>query len=463
MKHIGRVLLPVLFFGPVEKPTIMKSLLLSCLAIFWLVCSAANAQPLQESEPTQIEMHGLTMGPIKYNVIVAHHPDSIAPEAIHEKVEAALSRVNNLMSTYIPDSDVSRFNTSESTDFVEVDPETAVVVQRALEISRQTGGAFDITIGPAVNLWKFGPDKERLVAHPSDDDIAAARKLVGFDNLEVRVSPPAIRKTLSGIKIDLSAIAKGYAADQVAKTLDEIGCQQFMVEVSGEVVTRGERTNGGKWRIGVERPNAAHSPEDLDSILNKQISAVAELQDQSLATSGDYRNFFEHDGKRYSHTIDPKTGRPVEHGLASACIISRDCMTADALATATMVLGVEKGREVLEGLGVEYCLIERNSDFGDDLTETISPNFPLGKSTRPKVGATAETGTSIWPLFLGAAVIFGLAILGMALGAIFANKPVQGSCGGLANTTDENGDTNCGICSKPTTDCVENAQNRGAV
>lgn len=405
--------------------------------VAFVILSLSATQAIAQ---TQLEVTGLTMGPIPYKVIIGHYPESVEPTELQQSVESALERVNQLMSTYIPDSDVSQFNASSSTDFIEVNSETATVVARALEISQQTGGAFDITVGPAVNLWKFGPDKNDF-AVPSDDAIAKVAELVGYQKVSVRLDPPAIKKEIPNLKIDLSAIAKGYAVDQVAKSLDDLGCEKFMVEVGGEVFTRGERTAGGKWRIAVERP----------SDRGRAIGSVAEISDQGMATSGDYRNFKKADGKRYSHTIDPTTCRPVKHNLASACIIADDCMTADAIATAIMVLGVKKGQEFCEQKGIEYALVERDSDFGNKLTEFQSGSFPLKKKAQPQAGSEQ----SILPIFIGAAVVFGLVILGMAVGSIFANKPVQGSCGGLANMTNEDGDEVCGICSKPTTDCIE--------
>ena len=388
------------------------------------------------------EITGTTMGPIQYKVVIAHHPDTVTPQQLQIRVQSTLDRVNQLMSNYIAESDVSRFNASDSTDFQDVDAETARVVARAIEISEQTDGAFDITVGPAVNLWNFGPNKKKFTL-PSDSAIDAVENLIGFEKLRVRLEPPAIRKSIADIEIDLSAIAKGYAVDQVVKTLDESGCLHFMVEVGGEVYARGQRSTGGSWRIGVERPTE----------IGREIGSVAEISNRALATSGDYRNFREHQGTRYSHTIDPTTCRPVTHGLATACVVADDCMTADALATAIMVLGVEKGRAVCDQAGAEYLIAQRDSDFGEILAEWVSTKFPL-KSTMNHPANTSDS-ESIWPAFIGAAIVFGIVVLGMAVGSIFGNKPVQGSCGGLANMTNEEGETSCGVCSKPVTDCVE--------
>ena len=423
-------------------------LLLACLVGNGIGSSAALAQT------SRLEITGFTMGPIRYTVVVAHHPDSITPKQLQQQVGSTLERVNQLMSTYLPDSDVSRFNASKSTEFVAVDRETVEVVSRAIQISQQTNDAFDITVGPAVNLWKFGPEKDSLESLPSDDALEQVAKVIGHQKLEVRADPPAIRKTEPGLKIDLSAIAKGYAVDRVAKALDESGCEQFMIEVGGEVFVRGQRAGGGPWQIGVEQPDTSDAANKVTVGSAREVYQVASISDKALATSGDYRNYFEFQGKRFSHTIDPKTCRPVEHGLATACVIADDCMTADALATAVMVLGPDEGQKVCREAGVEYLLITRDSDFGSELTELRSERFPIGQLDSPKPKSKSSSSQGILPTFIGAAVVIGLAILGMAVGSIFANKPVQGSCGGLSSATGEDGDS-CSICAKPTTDCVE--------
>lgn len=388
------------------------------------------------------EISGKTMGPIAYKVVIADHPDSVTPIELQERVAEVLENINQLMSTYQPESDVSRFNRSQSTEFQTVDPKTAAVVARAIEISKLTEGAFDITVGPAVNLWDFGP-KNLDFKIPTVSQTDAIKSSIGYQYLEVQLNPPAISKRVAAVNIDLSAIAKGYAVDQVATTMDDLGCKNFLVEVGGEVFASGERFSGGNWRIGVERPDDA----------GITLGNIAEISDEAMATSGDYRNFHELGGIRYSHTIDPKTCRPVKHTLASACIIFKDCMTADALATAMMVMGKNRGEQLCQELGAEYLLVERESDFGDELTEFKSKSFPLLDAPQPNNSPTILQ--QILPVFIGAVVIFGLVIISMSVGAIFAKKPITGSCGGLANQTNEDGETSCGICSKPTTDCVE--------
>ena len=417
-----------------------------CFALFCNVAEPLSAQT--KTDLPRLISTGTCMGPIPYSVIVVDVPNGVDQAKVDAEIAASLDHVNQLMSTYIKDSDVSRFNDSESTEFVAVNEETASVVARAIEISKLTEGAFDITVGPAVNLWKFGPNKDEFEV-PNADTIAKAKLLVGYKKLEVRLDPPAIRKTNPLLRIDLSAIAKGYAVDEVVRRLETLGCKNLMVEVGGEVRCSGQRHTGGPWRVGVEKPDE----------VRKVPALVAELTEKSMATSGDYRNYHRVGKKRYSHTIDPTTCQPVDHHMASACIIADDCMSADAMATAVMVLGLERGQKFLDTAGVEYHLVERDSAFGRNFTTASSENFPIGelklKRESEQASSSRQPSNSIVPVFIASASIFGLVILAMAIGAIFNNKPVQGSCGGLANVTNEEGESSCSICSKPTADCVE--------
>jgi thiamine biosynthesis lipoprotein len=401
----------------------------------------------EESQPDSFKISGKTMGPIVYNVVIAQPGASKDQKAIKATIQATLDRVDDLMSTYQPDSDVSRFNSAQSTDWQTVDAATANVVNRAIEISQQTGGAFDITVAPAVNAWQFGPNKSSNFKPPTTAELAKLRERVGFRFLEVRLDPPAIRKFNPAVSIDLSAIAKGYAVDQVAQALGDQGFSNYMVEVGGEVFARGERAQGGKWRIGIESPKK----------LVRTYEKIAELSGQAMATSGDYRIFRMLDGKRYSHIIDPTTCAPVEHSLATACVVAPDCLTADAFATAVSVLGVEKGAELCRQQSLELFTVERNNGLESDLIETASTGFPLldPADNSDRASEQKPPGQSIWPTFIGAMIVFSLAILGMAVGAIFGNKPVQGSCGGLSSMTNDDGEASCTVCARPTTDCVE--------
>ena len=241
-----------------------------------------------------------------------------------------------------PDSEISRFNQSRSQEWFSVSRDTATVVAASLDVSRQTDGAFDITIGPLVNIWDFGPE-ERSRGVPSDAEIAAARARVGYQHVEVRVDPPALRKKIPDVYLDLSGIAKGFAVDQVAQLLEQGGIPAYMIEIGGEVRTKGTKSDGQAWRIGIERPVAGE----------RSLQLVLRLGDGSVATSGDYRNFFEWEGQLYSHKIDPRTGRPVRNQVASVSVMDPSAMRADALATGLMVMQPEKAWRLAVELGLD--------------------------------------------------------------------------------------------------------------
>ncbi len=285
-------------------------------------CSGAGAP---------VEVAGPTMG-TRYSVKVVDLPAALGEAALRAGVERVLEAVNASLSTYRPDSELSRFNRSPDTGWVPASADLLRVVTEAQRVSRLTGGAFDVTVGPLVNLWGFGPGRgeDRV---PAEAEVAAARARVGYARLEVRDLPPAVRKAIPDLYVDLSAIAKGYGVDRVSEYLEAQGVARYLVEVGGEVRGRGSNARGTPWKVAVERPaegeRAAYAVVDVDGV--------------GVATSGDYRNYFEQDGRRYSHTIDPATGRPITHALASVTVVSDTCMTADALATGLNVLGPEAG------------------------------------------------------------------------------------------------------------------------
>jgi thiamine biosynthesis lipoprotein len=247
-------------------------------------------------------------------------------------IEDRLETVNRQMSTWRKDSEISRFNAYAGTDWFPISADTLTVLKEAHRISELSGGKFDITVMPLVNLWSFGPEN-RPQKVPSEEEIAAKRQSVGYTLLAFRTDGPAVRKSRSGVTVDLSAIAKGFGVDKLAEYLDSLGVPGYMVEIGGEVGCKGTKADGSPWRIGIQSPKQ----------LKQSAFRVVPLHDRAMATSGDYRNYFEQDGKRYSHTIDPHTGRPVTHKLVSATVVTETCMTADGLATAIMVLGPEAG------------------------------------------------------------------------------------------------------------------------
>lgn len=275
-------------------------------------------------------------------------------EDIRHLIEARLEDVNQKMSHYQEDSELSRFNQLSETTPFSVSPETYEVFRQAIELSTLTDGALDITVGPLVDAWGFGPQSrpERI---PTDEHIQALLQKTGYEKLELDSNALSLRKTEPQLRCDLSAIAKGYGVDRVADALAEEGLQSFMVEVGGEVRTHGVNDEGQPWRIGVERPVTT----------GRVIEKVISLSGWAMATSGDYRNYYEVDGVRYSHMIDPRTGRPITHNLASVSVIDRTCARADGLATALLVLGPEEGYPlaVEEDLAVLFLVHEGGGEF----------------------------------------------------------------------------------------------------
>lgn len=301
-----------------------------CLGL--LVC--LNGCSSGQQTNAHFDLTGHTMG-TTYSVKVVDPPTGIEPQKLQAEIDAVLVQVNEEMSTYLEDSDLSQFNRHPGTDWFPVSPGVVTVVERALKISRVTDGAFDVTVGPLVNLWNFGPER-RAEKLPTAEEIETAQALVGSDRVDVRTDPPALRKTKPGVYVDLSAIAKGYGVDLVADLLQAREIKNYLVEIGGEVRVEGRNATGERWRVGIESPQ-----EDT-----RQLYKAVELVDLSMATSGNYRNFFDADGKRYSHTIDPRTGQPVTHKLVSVSVITEACVDADGWATAFTVLGPEKAQQV---------------------------------------------------------------------------------------------------------------------
>jgi len=293
-----------------------------------------------------------------YSVQLAALPAGLDSPRLRANIEAELDRVNAWMSTYRRDSEISRFNRHESADWFPVSAETVHVVETARRVSVMTDGAFDVTVGPLVNLWSFGPET-REPRVPPEAEIARRRARVGYRRIEIRDEPPALRKTRPDLTLDLSAIAKGFGVDQVAEALEKSGVSDYLVEIGGEVRARGVKSDGTAWRIGVEKPLPGR----------RELERVLEIRDRAVATSGDYRNFFEVDGKRYGHTIDPRTGRPVEHELGAVTVVEQTCMRADALATALMVLGPEKGHDLAVARGWA-ALFQVRGQRGIEIRET---------------------------------------------------------------------------------------------
>ena len=301
--------------------------------------------------------NGATMG-TTYNVKVSL-PEGYSGEnkAVADAMTACLESVNQRMSTYIPDSELSRFNQHASTKPFEASKALIEVVREAQRISALSEGAFDVTVGPLVDAWGFGP--ETRGTPPTSEQLATLRERVGYMKLRVG---EGLQKDHPMLHVDLSSIAKGYGVDECARRLDSLGFQHYMVEVGGEVRVKGRNPEGEPWRIGIERPEVS----------GREIHQVVSLTDVSMATSGDYRNYYELDGQRISHTIDPRTGAPIRHHLASVSVLHADCMTADGYATMLNVLGPERGFELAQREGIAALFLVKVDDgFEERITDAF--------------------------------------------------------------------------------------------
>lgn len=304
-----------------------------------LVCLLTVLSPVCAEEPLRIS--GETMG--SYYSIVIDSPGSTDGDLLQKDIEQIFADINRQMSNWSKDSEISKFNESRSTDWFPVGQQFATVTAEAKRLHAVTGGKLDVTVAPLIELWGFGRNKVKRV--PSDEQLKAAMESVGMQHVEVRLDPPAIRKLKPEISINLASLAPGFAADEVSKLLRERGLKSHVVDVGGENLAGEAKASGDAWRLGVESPLGG-------------LHKVVELTNKAIATSGDYRNFFVIDGRRYSHILDPSTGRPVENPPASVSVIHQSCMTADALGTAMMVLGPEEGLKLAKTLNVDVLFLD---------------------------------------------------------------------------------------------------------
>ena len=292
-----------------------------------------------------LEFAGETMG-TTYHVTLHPLPAGGAADELPARVDALLANVNQRMSTYIADSEISLFNASAVATWFDLADATYTVLEEAQRINRLSDGAFDVTVGPAVNLWGFGPGNATPRV-PTPGEIDALLPRIGQSLLALRAEPPAVRKARPDLYVDLSAIAKGYAVDEIASLLEQFDVAHYLVEIGGELRARGVSQRGDRWRVAVEKPVVGE----------RSIYKVLQVSDTGVATSGNYRIFFDHDGERYAHTIDPRTAKPVDHNLASVTVLHPSAMTADALATAFSVLGPEQGLALAGKLGIAALFI----------------------------------------------------------------------------------------------------------
>jgi thiamine biosynthesis lipoprotein len=313
----------------------------------WLFCffGLVLLSACGEQRPLQLSGYGLGTS---WHITLVPVDSEIDEATVLALVEGQLNRVNSSMSTYLPASEINRFNASTVGTWQKPSADFLMVLDAAIEIGNKTAGGYDITVGPLVDLWGFGPGEPR-VGMPSRAAVSKAKEQVGLGSLE-REGDSARR--LKAIQLDFSSIAKGYAVDLVAEALLANGIDNFLVELGGEMRVAGISPRGGPWRVAIEQPIAER----------REVATAINLSDQSVATSGDYRNYFDLKGKRYSHTIDPRTGYPVRHDLVSVTVVHDSAMLADAWATALTVMGAEGAAKLAEEQQLAVYFIRSEGD-----------------------------------------------------------------------------------------------------
>ncbi len=299
-----------------------------------------------------------------YDVTVTNSPDGIRRSDLESTIDAALAGINRQLSAYDPSSEISRFNLNPSTDWIPVSAELLDAVMQSAQVSLATDGAFDITVGPIVKAWGFGSAADVAAEPPGNEQIEQLRAAVGHDKLEARIDPPALRKIVPALQIDVDGIAPGIAVDRIAERFEAMGIRDYLVELGGEVRARGLSPSGRGWRVAVEAPVAGE----------RRPFALLELDGFAVSTSGDYRDYREAAGRRVSHTIDPRTAAPVTHRLTSVTVVHASAAMADAYSTALMVLGPDEGMAAARRLGLAALFIERPQGEGPFI-ESQTPGF----------------------------------------------------------------------------------------
>lgn len=344
-----------------------------------LLAVATGCRPADSAR--EYRFQGSSMGTtFEVKVVASPFPEQ-RQEAVREAIQAQLQDVDGKMSTYREASEISRLNRSRATTPLPVSRETFTVLAEARRISRVTGGAFDITVGPLVNAWGFGPAPDPT-SLPTAAEIEQLKLRSGWAKIELNSRDSTIRKQEPALYLDLSAIAKGYAVDRISDVLAAMSLTRHMVELGGEVSTSGRNAGGNPWRIAIEKPVTG----------GRAFQRILPLENLALATSGDYRNFRQAEDGHLSHTIDPGTGRPVRHNLASVSVVDASCMRADGFATALMVLGEDEGYRlaVEQDLAALFLVRTREGSF----RERETPAFRRLFGAKPTGAGPETTGES---------------------------------------------------------------------
>jgi thiamine biosynthesis lipoprotein len=332
------------------------------LASFFLLAACDSSTPsVKPAAPAATVLEGKTMGTF-WRVSIMN-VDARRAYELRGKIQSQLEADDQLLSTYKNDSALMRFNLSNSTSLWPVSEAMADIVTEALHIGYKTNGAMDITVGPLVNLWGFGPTKQPEKI-PDQAQIDDARARTGLQHLTVinQYGQQYLQKDIPDLFVDLSTVGEGYAADHLAALMTQEGISRYLVSVGGALVSRGLNASDKPWRVAIQKPTDTQNA----------VQAVVDINGHGISTSGSYRNYYELDGKRLSHVIDPQTGRPIEHNLVSVTVIAPTALEADTWDTGLMVLGPEKAKEVVRQEGLAVYMITRE---GETFKTWMSPQF----------------------------------------------------------------------------------------
>lgn len=322
-----------------------RSFFLPILVTILSLCGCAQPQP--------VTLHGQAMG-------TSWHLKAAAPAQrvgeLQHLVEERLAKLTAQMSAWEPESDLSRFNRAQAGTWHALPDELFRVIAHAHELARDTDGAFDPTLAPLVALWGFGPDGAARTVPPSIVEIEQAKAQIGWHKIQLR---PATRELFQpgSLSLDINALGPGFAVDEIGRALQQAGEEDFLFELGGEMLASGLRPDGEPWRVAVERPDQHEDDAQFDT--------VVALHEAAIGSSGDYRVGFEHEGRRYSHTLDPRSGEPVQHAAAAVSVVAKSAMQADALAAALMVLGPEEGLRFAEQRGIAAVFTLRDEAGGN--------------------------------------------------------------------------------------------------
>ena len=359
---------PCLPFAPHEhqqarRPAATGGIRFAMMSAMLVLFSTAHAAET-------VALSGRAMG-TTWSAKFVQPEQALVQTAVQSAIANRLEQLEQLFSTYRPNSTLSRFNAANTTDWISVPTEMAELATLSRTVSELTAGAYDVTVHPLVQLWGFAAER-RADSLPAPADIAAARALVDFRLLDVRMNPPALRKNRRQVTVDFSSMTKGFAVDSISELLTRLGAANHLVQIAGDMKSAGMMSDGRHWHAGIEDGRSTLPTREPSPVGSRGIASVIELRSAALSTSGNYRNFFELGGRRYGHVIDPRSGRPVSGPLVSVSVVHSSAAMSSALATAFFVLGADDGFRLANEQKLA-CLFQVRS--GVETVQRATPEF----------------------------------------------------------------------------------------